>query len=262
MFTFYRNWLLLSPDKDQDGGNGGRDKDSDTGGSGNSLTKDEISNLIDQKMQGATKNIIGRLSKKLEEKIDTVFSDEDSPLNKRLKELESKKGTSNDPKDQDKEPGSEDIKAMNARLEKLENENKTLKSEREKAKKNSLQEKQFDHVMDIVSKNGFKTRSKFVAQELIKKISFEGADPDTGEIGKPKIGGKDDIEISLDEYLKNEYSKSDEGKSMLDTESRSGSGSGTGGDETPLIMNESFLSVEKIDSMTDEEILKTLPTLQ
>jgi len=237
MFTFYRNWLLLSPDKDQDGGNGGRDKDSDTGGSGNSLTKDEISKK--DWYDGVSIRIV----------ID-AFMDKHKI---HIREIS---------KDQDKEPGSEDIKAMNARLEKLENENKTLKSEREKAKKNSLQEKQFDHVMDIVSKNGFKTRSKFVAQELIKKISFEGADPDTGEIGKPKIGGKDDIEISLDEYLKNEYSKSDEGKSMLDTESRSGSGSGTGGDETPLIMNESFLSVEKIDSMTDEEILKTLPTLQ
>lgn len=258
---FYRRMIrLLHPDGDG-GAGGGTQKKSQDGGSGNSLTEEQVKDIVNESINGAMKSIVKRTSKL----VTDALTGEDSPIVKQMAELKEAVTTKGSGKESSKketdEPGqSEEYKTLTKRLEKLESENTALKNERESGKKKALADKQFESLVDTLSKSGFKSRARYVAKDLVDKINFDGSDSNTGEIGEARIKNKEGVEVGLSEYLSKEYVISDEGKAMMDATSRDGSGSGE--DNRTNFTPSTNWTPEHVDSMSDEDILKSLPIPQ
>lgn len=256
---FYRRMIhLLAPDGDG-GAGGGTPKKSQDGGAGNSLTEEHVKDIVNESLNGAMKNVVKRTAKL----VTDALTGEDSPIVKQMAELKeavTAKGKEKPAatKAADEPAQSEEYKALTKRLEKLESENTALKNERESGKKKALADKQFEALVDSLSKSGFKSRARYVAKDLVDKVTFDGADPNTGTLGDALIKNKDGVEVSLSEYLSKEYIHSEDGKAMMDAPSRSGSGSGEQ-DRSPGFTPPDNWTPDQVSSMSDEEILKSLP---
>jgi hypothetical protein len=227
-FLLGRPGILLDPKTDNQGGGGGNADDSPA-----SVTEDRVNDIVNKAISRAKKDI----TKDFQDTIVSTVTGDASPVMKTIGELKTsidgmKKSSS---KDDAKSKGNDDKVILptevEERLAKLEKENKAYAAklqekeakEKETAAK-QLEDKRRDFIKEKLDKAGFGKRAPYVLAALFNGFSWED---DGSDLGKAVAKNKDGEEMTLDEYIK-DFSNSEEGKDLLVTKPRFGTGAGDG----------------------------------
>ncbi len=254
------NRILYAPDSDTGGGtsDGAGDKAENKG-----ISKDAVQEMINAAMTDTTKRILKKTDALIKESITSVTA-EDSPLMQQFADLKkslsgkakesTKKDAANDIPDDVQEKlnaQQKQIEKMQTALQKAETEKKTREEQDRNAKRRA-------NLNEFLDKQGFKTRAKAVAALHWSDIKWED---DGSELGKPVIRNSKGEEVSYQDYIAQEFIKSDEGKDLLAVDvAKTGSGAGEHDTGIPGV-NLSTGSIPDPSKMTDEEIEKSFAAL-
>ena len=254
--------ILYAPDSDTGGGTGdgaGKNKADDKG-----ISKEVVQEMINAAMVDTTKRILKKTDALIKDSISTITAD-DSPLMQKLATLEKSVSGKKESAKKDASTATEipddvqeklaaqqkQIEKMQTALQKAENEKKA-REEQDRANKRRA------HLNEFLDKQGFKTRAKAVAALHWSDIKWED---DGSELGKPVIRNSKGEEVSYQDYIAQEFVKSDEGKDLLAVDvAKTGSGAGEHDTGIPGLIIKSG-SIPDPSKMTDEEIEKSFAAL-
>jgi len=255
------NSILYAPDSDAGGGTGdgaGNKKADDKG-----ISKDEVQEMINAAMVDTTKRILKKTDALIKESITSVTA-EDSPLMQQFADL--KKSLSGKAKESTKKDAANDIpddvqeklNAQQKQIEKMQTALQKAENEKKAREEQDRNNKRRAHLNEFLDKQGFKTRAKAVAALHWSDIKWED---DGSELGKPVIRNSKGEEVSYQDYIAQEFIKSDEGKDLLAVDvAKTGSGAGEHDTGIPGV-NLSTGSIPDPSKMTDEEIEKSFAAL-
>lgn len=257
----FLNRILYAPDSDTGGGTGdgaGKNKADDKG-----ITKEVVQEMINAAMTDTTKRILKKTDALIKESITSVTA-EDSPLMQQFADLKkslsgkakesTKKDAANDIPDDVQEKlnaQQKQIEKMQTALQKAETEKKTREEQDRNAKRRA-------NLNEFLDKQGFKTRAKAVAALHWSDIKWED---DGSELGKPVIRNGKGEEVSYQDYVAQEFVKSDEGKDLLAVDvTRTGSGAGEQDSGVPGL-NIQQGNTPDLSKMTDDDIVNSFAAL-
>lgn len=224
-------WVQRAPDTDNTGGGGGGSaKDKPASG----VTMDQVHEAIN----GALGKIKTTVMKDVEKLIVTTVTSDESPIMKAIGEITGKVEaiSKNTPKDKDaKKPSNDDdddlppqyreqFEAMKKQAEKQQKLLDAMEAEKKANAKKTLDDSRRTKVADYLKNAGFGERAKFVLADHWGNIQWE--DDTAIDLQNAKIKDANGQEISYKDFIEKQYVKSDEGKGMLVTSAKFGSGAG------------------------------------
>ena len=258
----FLNRILYAPDSDTGGGTGdgsGKNK------ADNSLTRETVQEMVNGAIADATKRTLKKVDELIKKSITDVTA-EDSPLMQQFAEL--KKSLGGKAKESAKKDTStatdipdnvqEQLNAQTKQIEKLQSQLQKAENEKKAREEQDRNNKRRANLNEFLDKQGFKTRAKAVAALHWSDIKWED---DGSELGKPVIRNSKGEEVSYQDYIAQEFIKSDEGKDLLAVDvAKTGSGAGEHDTGIPGV-NLSTGSIPDPSKMTDEEIEKSFAAL-
>lgn len=254
--------ILYAPDGDGGGGTGdgtGKSKSE----ADKSLSKDTVQVMIDGAVAEATRRTLKKVDELIKKSITDVTA-EDSPLMQQFADL--KKSLSGKAKESTKKDAANDIpdnvqeqlNAQTKQIEKLQNALQKAENEKKAREEQDRNNKRRAHLNEFLDKQGFKSRAKAVAALHWSDIKWED---DGSELGKPVIRNSKGEEVPYQDFVTQEFVKSDEGKDLLAVDiAKTGSGAGEQDTGIPGLIIKSG-SIPDPSKMTDEEIEKSFAAL-
>ncbi len=255
------NRILYAPDSDAGGGTGdGAGKDNADKG----LTREIVQEMVNGAIADATKRTLKKVDELIKKSITDVTA-EDSPLMQQFADL--KKSLSGKKESAKKETSTsteipdnvqEQLNAQTKQIEKLQSQLQKAENEKKAREEQDRNAKRRAHLNEFLDKQGFKSRAKAVAALHWSDIRWED---DGSELGKPVIRNSKGEEVSYQDYVAQEFVKSDEGKDLLAVDvAKTGSGAGEHDSGVPGLNLQSG-GVPDPSKMTDEEIEKSFAAL-
>lgn len=258
----FLNRILYAPDSDTGGGTGdgsGKNK------ADNSLTRETVQEMVNGAIADATKRTLKKVDELIKKSITDVTA-EDSPLMQQFAEL--KKSLGGKAKESAKKDTStatdipdnvqEQLNAQTKQIEKLQSQLQKAENEKKAREEQDRNNKRRAHLNEFLDKQGFKSRAKAVAALHWSDIKWED---DGSELGKPVIRNSKGEEVPYQDFVTQEFVKSDEGKDLLAVDiAKTGSGAGEHDTGIPGLIIKSG-SIPDPSKMTDEEIEKSFAAL-
>jgi hypothetical protein len=258
----FLNRILYAPDSDTGGGTGdgsGKNK------ADNSLTRETVQEMVNGAIADATKRTLKKVDELIKKSITDVTA-EDSPLMQQFAEL--KKSLGGKAKESAKKDTStatdipdnvqEQLNAQTKQIEKLQSQLQKAENEKKAREEQDRNNKRRAHLNEFLDKQGFKSRAKAVAALHWSDIKWED---DGSELGKPVIRNSKGEEVPYQDFVTQEFVKSDEGKDLLAVDiAKTGSGAGEHDIGVPGL-NLQPGNVPDPSKMSDEELEKSFAAL-
>ena len=256
------NRILYAPDNDGGGtGDGaGKTKADDKAG----ISKEVVQEMINAAMVDTTKRILKKTDALIKDSISTITA-EDSPLMQKLATLEKSVSGKKESAKKDASTATdipdnvqEQLNAQTKQIEKLQSQLQKAENEKKAREEQDRNNKRRAHLNEFLDKQGFKSRAKAVAALHWSDIKWED---DGSELGKPVIRNSKGEEVPYQDFVTQEFVKSDEGKDLLAVDiAKTGSGAGEQDTGIPGLIIKSG-SIPDPSKMTDEEIEKSFAAL-
>lgn len=254
------NRILYAPDSAGGTGDGtGKSKsgNSQETSENNQVTRDMVQSMIEATVTQATQRTLKKVDALIKDSITSVTA-EDSPLMQQFAELKKTLGGEKKSAKKDANTSTEipddvqaQINAQSKQIEKLQTALQKAENEKKSREEQDRNNKRRSNLTEFLDKQGFKTRAKAVAALHWSDIKWED---DGSELGKPVIRNSKGEEVSYQDYVAQEFVKSDEGKDLLAVDvTRTGSGAGEHDSGVPGL-NIQQGNTPDLSKMTDKEI--------